>query len=222
MATNPPITIGELADVPAPGSGVKSQWCQEITNRIHHRFATPAARTAAFAAPNPVAVKGQASYLATNDKTEGPEYFNGTTWRKPWNEPWGVLASAIVAVDQAGFGSALSPINGMTVPAVPVVAQRLHRLSVRMSYQAVSSTGNPEFKVFVDGVDSGFIWRESSLAAGAWKSMQSVSILSFATGNRTVTIYGSIQGGGGMSINHGSNCNGVLILEDMGPSGVPS
>jgi hypothetical protein len=44
MATNPPITIGELADVPAPGSGIKSAWSQEVTNRIVHRFATTAER----------------------------------------------------------------------------------------------------------------------------------------------------------------------------------
>ena len=34
MATNPPITIGPFANVPAPGSGVKSDWAQQITNYV--------------------------------------------------------------------------------------------------------------------------------------------------------------------------------------------
>lgn len=40
LAANPPITIGELADVPAPGSAILSAWTQEVSNRIVHRFAT--------------------------------------------------------------------------------------------------------------------------------------------------------------------------------------
>jgi len=34
MATNPPITIGPFTNVPAPGSGVKSDWAQQITNYV--------------------------------------------------------------------------------------------------------------------------------------------------------------------------------------------
>lgn len=34
MATNPPIVIGPFANVPAPGSGVKSDWAQQITNYV--------------------------------------------------------------------------------------------------------------------------------------------------------------------------------------------
>jgi len=45
---NPPITIGELIDVPAPGSPIASAWPQEITHRSVHRFATSAARDAAW------------------------------------------------------------------------------------------------------------------------------------------------------------------------------
>lgn len=42
-AVNPPITIGELNDVPAPGSQIAAQWAQEVSDRIIHRFATVAA-----------------------------------------------------------------------------------------------------------------------------------------------------------------------------------
>jgi len=35
MATNPPITIGPFTNVPAPGSGVKSDWAQQITNYVN-------------------------------------------------------------------------------------------------------------------------------------------------------------------------------------------
>ena len=34
MATNPPIVIGPFANVPAPGSGVKSDWAQQISHWV--------------------------------------------------------------------------------------------------------------------------------------------------------------------------------------------
>lgn len=34
MATNPPVTIGPFTNVPAPGSGVKSDWPQQISQYV--------------------------------------------------------------------------------------------------------------------------------------------------------------------------------------------
>lgn len=45
-AATPPVTVGELVDVPAPGSPIASAWAQEVSNRIIHRFATTAAMNA--------------------------------------------------------------------------------------------------------------------------------------------------------------------------------
>jgi len=75
MATNPPIQIGELLDVPAPGSGVKSAYHQEITNRIIHRFATTAARDAAASTFS--SLGGVRCYI-TGTKTEYRH--DGTGW----------------------------------------------------------------------------------------------------------------------------------------------
>lgn len=60
---NPPITIGELTDVPAPGSGVKSAWSQEVTSRAIHRFATIADRDTRW----PAATAGRGAMCVTLD-----------------------------------------------------------------------------------------------------------------------------------------------------------
>lgn len=69
---NPPITIGELNDVPAVGSGIKSAWCQEVTNRIHHRFATVAALNAWAAPEGSMATVGRVTYLRTGGIWQPP------------------------------------------------------------------------------------------------------------------------------------------------------
>lgn len=68
LAANPPVTIGELADVPAPGSAILSAWTQEVSRRIVHRFATVAARDAAY----PAALAGPGAVSYTFD--------TGTVW----------------------------------------------------------------------------------------------------------------------------------------------
>lgn len=51
LALTPPITIGELTNVPAPGSQIAAQWAQDASARVVHVFATKAALDA-YAAPN--------------------------------------------------------------------------------------------------------------------------------------------------------------------------
>lgn len=39
----PPITVGELTNVPAPGSPIAAQWAQDVSSRVVQRFPTKAA-----------------------------------------------------------------------------------------------------------------------------------------------------------------------------------
>lgn len=48
---NPPVVIGALTDVPAPGSAIASQWSQEVTLQSVHKFASIAAIKAWTTAP---------------------------------------------------------------------------------------------------------------------------------------------------------------------------
>jgi len=63
LAANPPIAIGELADVPAPGSAILSAWTQEVSRRIVHRFTTVAQRDSLY----PAASAGAGSICITQD-----------------------------------------------------------------------------------------------------------------------------------------------------------
>lgn len=48
----PPITIGDLTNVPAPGSPIAAQWAQDASTRVVHVFASKAAIDAWTTAPN--------------------------------------------------------------------------------------------------------------------------------------------------------------------------
>lgn len=55
-AAVPPITIGELTDVPTPGAAIASLWTQEVTNRALHRFANFTTLTGWAAANGSIAI----------------------------------------------------------------------------------------------------------------------------------------------------------------------
>jgi hypothetical protein len=212
VATNPPIVIGELADVPAPGSGVKSAWCQEVTNRIHHRFATPAARATAFPAP----AIGQASYLTAADATQGPEYFDGIAWRKPWNLPWGLVAPpAVMNVDATNFGATLLDIPGATI-TFPVIAGRWYEASWVISTTNTAG-GIQTFYISMDGAQSIASYQSAAtgqvlLHSGSWYFFGG----SVPAGSRVIKMRAQVAAGA-MNMPFGSGMNGRFAIRDIGP-----
>jgi hypothetical protein len=100
----PPITVGELTTVPAPGAPIASQWANDVTRRAVHRFANVAARDSAY----PAASSGTGAVCVTTD--------TGTFWE--------VIAGAWVAVAWGRYGmqwqraTALSCANATFVPLV--------------------------------------------------------------------------------------------------------
>lgn len=214
MATNPPVQIGELLDVPAPGSGVKSAWCQEITNRIHHRFATPAARATAFPAPQ----VGQASYLTAADASHGPEYWDGVAWRKPWNVPWGVMGSSTIVTDQVGIGTVGVDMTGFAIPFT-AVAGRLYRVDFLADFNsATGGAGGSHIIRLFDGVTGlGIVWISGGMTANESRMATGFRTVSLTAGAHTLKLQANTNSGYTLTIVN-STVNGQFLVSDAGPS----
>jgi hypothetical protein len=120
LAANPPVTIGELTDVPAPGSAIASAWAQEVTNRIVHRFATKAALDAWAAANGSVGVTADngvwlrvagAWQLVTGDRVGFGALNAGQSWLSGQNFP---MSWPTESFDTDNFGAGGASI---TIPA---------------------------------------------------------------------------------------------------------
>lgn len=87
---SPPITIGELTTVPAPGSPIASPWAQQVSARVVQRFATKAALDSGW---NPGAA-GKGALAVTVDQVRLWRW-DGATWLPVG--PAGLVASHVLA-----------------------------------------------------------------------------------------------------------------------------
>lgn len=113
LAAVPPITIGELIDVPTPGSSIVSPWTQEVSNRIIHRFATTTAMNA-WAAAN-----GSIACVTAAPGSEQWFLRYKSTWQQFAGAfPFGfyTLQGATSIPDNTGPKLAWTPIVGSTIP----------------------------------------------------------------------------------------------------------
>jgi hypothetical protein len=124
---NPPITIGELTDVPAPGSPIASPWPQEVTRRIMHRFATVTERNAKY----PAAAAGAGALSIVTAAPQRIAYSDGTKWvaLADWTAPRGVLAVAKSTVAQTGITTPWAALVGLQLDDVLMFATRRYMLS---------------------------------------------------------------------------------------------
>jgi len=72
------------------GDYITSDWANtNVRDQVVTPFASTAARTSEITVP----VAGMVSTLTTNTATEGVyQYTSASTWRLPWNMPWGNVA----------------------------------------------------------------------------------------------------------------------------------
>lgn len=106
LALTPPITIGELTNVPAPGSQLAAQWAQDISSRVVQRFPTTAALKA-WAAPT------GARAIALDTGVMWERIATGWTQRTPW-----ATSAAGVGVSQAAAAGTYTLVT-TNIPADP-------------------------------------------------------------------------------------------------------
>lgn len=109
-AAVPPIRIGELTDVPTPGSPIASAWAQEVTNRIRHRFPNVANRDTNW----PPGTAGAGALCMTMD-TRTVWESTGTVWAPV------VKALKVVGIANSGTsGGGLMDLVTVPIGAVAV------------------------------------------------------------------------------------------------------
>lgn len=211
MPANPPITVGELVDVPAPQSPVNAQFHQEVANRITHRFANVAAMNA-WAAAN-----GSMAYSADT----GFHYARvGGAWvalarnSDMTAAPLGIIGRGLCTQNRT-FTNTAADLVGATV-TVTCVANRWYRAYGVIPSVMQNVAGHQSFWIAVGAFKTGAgstHWAN----AGEYRSHYVDAVApGTLSGAQTFKLQGAtLQGGQQMSTDLAAD-NIYIIVEDCG------
>jgi hypothetical protein len=200
-----------------PNEIIDESWGDQIANSVVNPFTNAAARTSAIASPT----AGMVSALTAADTTNGLYVHNGTSWRLPWNMPWGYLAQTTTPPSSVQTISTTSStkITGTDTPSVSLFANRRYRATCVGNYEKITAA---TFAYMVPATSSG-----TSLGT-AWVYRMEIGeavTISWTTIFTGTTYTGTLQLmaqtlAAGITIQN-NVVPARLLIEDMGPAGAP-
>lgn len=176
-------------------------------------YATTALRDTAIPAPT----DGMMVYIGSNDASEGLYTYNGTAWRRGagWNMPWGTVAYVQSTTSDTTTGEKVL----LTSPAFTAVANRYYRVTYYEPSFTNSATDVSYFRI-----------RQGTTIAGTALATPPSSIFevksyivyvgTFAAGSTNIVGTGLAASGTTTVSRNGGPA--YLLVEDIGPSGVPA
>jgi len=164
---------------------------------------------------------GTLVYRDSGDANEGPEFYHGSAWRKPWNMPWGYIASA---TDNTQTNTTQSP-NYATIISVTftAVANRRYQIDYNTSRVYRLAVGSDVHDVWLRYGTSTDIAQIAyqTLSQGNSLAVSGSAISTFSAGSVTVKAVAATAGADAHTFNMSSS-NSYICVTDIGPSGAPS
>lgn len=156
--------------------------------------------------------------IGTKRPNPGVYTYNGVAWRLPWNIPWGALAPP------TSLGSSSATFVGYAnVPGLPqvvtIVGNRITQIRFLMPFHCDTSGNGAIARI----LDSGTQIQEAEFAPDPGTSGQiDVTFMgTFSAGIHTFTPQIAHNVAGTVGLTSSVVRPGLLIIEDLGPNGVP-
>jgi hypothetical protein len=183
-------------------------------------FATTAARDTAITSPE----DGMTVYQGTNDANEGIWTYNGTAWRRPWNMPWGSQGRAFTNSTRQVMTTAGVDVTGLNV-TFDQVSNRLIKFTFMIGVLCTAAA----FNAHTMTVNTGTTGAGTTVATLGQSRMNAsdyqifhytATINTTTTGSQSYHLRQSALTGSGIDIINDLG-QGIMIVEDIGPSGAP-
>jgi hypothetical protein len=202
------------------GTTITASWANA---NVRDQVVTPFASTSALASAITAPVVGMATYISSNDVSEGLlTRSSANQWRLPWNMPWGRVGSgSFSTATSSGVSGSLADV-GPTV-SFTAIANRRYKVSVSICRIGAPATVSTITTVLVNGSGVPLQYLSfNSVAANAVFPVSSVGeFTGIAAGAYTFKVQGTIDGASAATYQSGTY-GSSMIVEDIGPGGAPS
>jgi hypothetical protein len=179
------------------------------------RFATTGARDTALSG---ALEDGMTAYVGSNDENEGLYIYNGASWTRPWNMPWGIVSY----LQNTSTGTQTMVTNTVVTSLTGTMAltqNRRYRATFQVNQAGANAVGSYAIQDAGAAVGGTAI---QAITAGL-TSNTVIGVIYFVSGttsSRTVRVVGtSVANTAVLEVS--GTIRQSLLVEDIGPSGAP-
>ena len=204
-----------------------NNFCQ---NQSVMYFSSTGARDVAITSP----VDGMVAYIGSADSNEGFTTYNGTAWRQGsgWNAPWGVVAATAGGTSSRGIATTTSNSStttsatdwsGLTV-TFTALTNRIYRTTAFGMLTSDNAVGSDYAELSITNSSNTVIAASRAIVQSV--VIEGRSVITVETGltgsnERKVRIVRA-SGTGNVSGSASATRQASIVVEDIGPSGVPA
>ena len=156
--------------------------------------------------------EGQAIYQKDTDELL---YYNGTSWSRPWNMPWGMVALASYTGNNYTLNAGTFDLTSMSV-TFTAVANRNYRCSWNVVGQKLTNQGYVQVAL-TTSANAQISQSIMTGGAGLYFNVSSMVVTTFASGSQTLKLRVDIQNNSA-NFYAAANSPMQLIVEDIGPA----
>lgn len=203
------------------GTTIATSWGNEVRDQLVTPFATSATRDATILLAN--RRNGQVAAITTADETHGLTVWNGASWTRPWNMPWGIVGSGTATANQNITSTTSSDVTNVALPGNQYTATRYYQAHVSLYLsQLVGTAVTTEFYLTKgDGTVIAALPRITIDASGNYTYSTS-ALFTTSTVSQVVKLRYRQSGANSVVLNAASADNCQLVILDVGPSGAPA
>ena len=202
------------------GTVIATSWGNEVRDQLVTPFATSATRDATITLGN--RRNGQVAAITTADATHGLTVWNGTSWTRPWNMPWGIVGSGTRTTNLSITSTTSGDVTDVALPAAQYTAGRYYQAHISL-YLINSGTAVTTEFYLTNG--AGVVIKtlpRITLAAPDNAVYTTSALFTTSTVGQVVQLRYRQSGTNAVAVQAASADNCQLVILDVGPSGAPA
>lgn len=202
------------------GTVIATSWGNEVRDQVVTPFATSATRDATILLAN--RKNGQVAALTNADTNHGLTVWNGSSWTRPWNLPWGIVGYGTATANQNITSTTSSDVTSLTTSA-SYTATRYYQAHVSLYLTQLAGTAvTTEFYITKgDNTVVTTLPRITIDTSGNY-TYTTQAVFTTSTVSQVLKLRYRQSGSNSVVLAAASCDNAQLVIMDIGPSGAPA